>query len=124
MDQVDRPPVCMDPPLGCRQAGYQARQEKYSYNESMSADHAAIILYGTTWCGDTRRARKLFDQYDIPYQWVDIDTDPAAAAYVKKKNRGFRSVPTIIWPDGSILVEPSNEQLLQKMRSHLSGMPA
>ena len=73
-----------------------------------------IIMYGTTWCGDTRRARAFFDQNKIPYRWVDIDSDREGKEYVMKVNRGNRSVPTIVFPDGSILVEPTTSQLTQK----------
>jgi glutaredoxin-like protein len=74
-----------------------------------------ITLYGNTWCGSSRRARLLFDQHHIPYRWVDIDKDENAAKYVESINQGNRSVPTIVWPDGSISVEPSNEELAQKL---------
>jgi glutaredoxin len=46
---------------------------------------------------------------------VDIDADPAGRKYVESVNRGFRSVPTIVFPDGSILVEPSNMELSRKL---------
>ena len=72
-------------------------------------------MYGTTWCFDSRRARRIFDELEIPYQWVDIDKDPTARSYVEEVNHGFRSVPTIIFPDGSMLVEPSNEVLREKL---------
>lgn len=74
-----------------------------------------IVLYGATWCGDTRRARKLLDQYEIPYKWVDIDQDEEARKYVEKVNNGFRSVPTIDFPDGSRMVEPSTQELKTKL---------
>jgi mycoredoxin len=74
-----------------------------------------IIIYGTTWCGGSRRARLLFDRHQIAYQWVDIDRDQTAAAFVEKANKGYRSVPTIVWPDGSMLVEPSEDVLAKKM---------
>lgn len=70
-----------------------------------------LIVYGTTWCGDTRRARNFLDSHKIPYKWVDIDRDPAARKFVEETNHGFRSVPTIVFPDGSILVEPSYAEL-------------
>ena len=72
-------------------------------------------MYGTTWCGDTRRARRFFDEHNIPYRWIDIDQDVEARKYVQEVNHGFRSVPTIIFPDGSMLVEPSTSQLAVKM---------
>ena len=74
-----------------------------------------IVMYGTTWCGDTRRARRLFDENNIPYQWIDIDQDAQARKYVEEVNRGYRSVPTIVFPDGSMLVEPTTSELMRKL---------
>jgi mycoredoxin len=73
-----------------------------------------IIVYGTNWCGDTRRARRFLDENNISYHWIDIDQDKEARKYVEEVNHGYRSVPTIIFPDGSMLVEPSTTQLAQK----------
>lgn len=74
-----------------------------------------IRIYAADWCFDCRRARKFLDQYQIPYQWINIDADKEAEAYVLRVNRGNRSVPTILFPDGSLLVEPSNAQLAAKL---------
>lgn len=74
-----------------------------------------IKLYGTSWCGGTRRARRIFDDNKIPYQWIDIDEDRDARDFVEKTNNGFRSVPTIIFPDGSKLVEPDDAVLAEKL---------
>lgn len=81
----------------------------------MEQEKKAIIVYGTTWCGDTRRARNILDEAKIPYEWVDIDQNTAAAEYVKSVANGFRSVPTIVFPDGEILVEPTSYQLRGKL---------
>ena len=74
-----------------------------------------IVLYGTTWCGGTRRCRLLLDRYGIPYQWVDIDQDERAGKLVESLNGGYRSVPTVVWPDGSKLTEPTEEELAKKL---------
>ena len=81
----------------------------------MSNSQTQIVLYGTTWCYDSRRARAVLDQNQIPYQWVDIDQDMEGRKYVEQVNNGFRSVPTIVFPDGSMLVEPSNTELKAKL---------
>jgi len=70
-----------------------------------------IVMYSVAWCPDCRRARTFFEEHNIPYLEVDVDHDPQAAIFVKDLNRGFRSVPTIIFPDGSVLTEPSKKQL-------------
>ncbi|MGA2489538.1 MAG: glutaredoxin domain-containing protein [Anaerolineales bacterium] len=79
------------------------------------SDTPEIILYGNSWCGGSRRARLLFDQHHIPYRWVDIDRNEKAAQYVESLNHGNRSVPTIVWPDGTVLVEPPIEVLAKKL---------
>ena len=76
-----------------------------------------IKLYGTSWCGDCRRAKAVFAELQVPYMWIDIDQNPQAAVFVQQVNRGLRRVPTIIFPDGSILVEPDSERLRAKLRN-------
>jgi len=76
-----------------------------------------IVCYGTAWCGHTRRSRAVLDACGAAYRWVDIDRDAAGRAFVEQVNRGMRSVPTICFPDGAILVEPSDDQLRQKLGS-------
>ena len=74
-----------------------------------------IIVYGAEWCWDCRRTRKFLDQNNISYQWINIDLDRAAEQIVIRLNHGNRSVPTIVFPDGSLLVEPSNTKLAEKL---------
>jgi mycoredoxin len=78
-------------------------------------DTPEITLYATSWCGGSRRARSLFEQHHIPFRWVDIERDEKAAQYVESLTHGYRSVPTIVWPDGSFLVEPSEDALAKKL---------
>ncbi len=75
-----------------------------------------IVVYGVTWCPDCRRSRRYLDQHSIAYRFLDIDTDMQARSYVEQVNKGNRSVPTIVFPDGSILVEPSDADLERKLR--------
>lgn len=74
-----------------------------------------LKLYGTSWCGDTRRARVFLETNQIPFEWIDIDKDPEAAKLVEKINNGYRSVPTLVFPDGSTLTEPSSAELKEKL---------
>lgn len=73
----------------------------------------AIIVYGTTWCGDCTRVRRFFDKNNITYHWVDIDQDKLGEEFVFSTNHGMRSVPTIVFEDGSVLVEPTEVELRQ-----------
>ena len=80
-----------------------------------SEQKSKIMVYGTQWCGDTIRARRILDSNHIEYEWIDIDQNGEAAELVKKTNRGFRSVPTIFFPDGTTLTEPSSDTLMKKL---------
>lgn len=77
-----------------------------------------IKVYGNSWCGDSRRVKQFFDINHIEYDWIDIEKDPEAVKFVESVNNGYRSVPTIVFPDGSILVEPSVYQLTEKMKGN------
>lgn len=77
-----------------------------------------IIVYSTTWCPDCHRAKRFLGEQRIPYTNVDIEQDPAAMAYVEKVNNGMRSIPTLVFPDGDILTEPSNAALAEKLGLH------
>jgi glutaredoxin-like protein len=74
-----------------------------------------IVVYGTEWCPDCTRARGLLERNDIAYSWIDVDKERRADAFVRSVNQGKRSVPTILFPDGSILVEPTNQNLADKL---------
>jgi len=76
---------------------------------------AKIKVYGTTWCPDCVRAKQVLARHSVSYDWIDISNDEKARSYVEKVNHGNRSVPTVVFPDGSIMVEPSNSELEKKL---------
>ena len=75
---------------------------------------AEIVMYSVDWCPDCKRAKFFFKRNEIKVVEVNVDNDEQGAMFVREVNSGSRSVPTIIFPDGSILVEPSNEELSEK----------
>ena len=74
-----------------------------------------ILMYCTTWCGDSRRAKRALSERGVPYRWIDIETEPDAAERMLELNGGVWKMPTMLFPDGTVLVEPSNNQLLQHL---------
>jgi mycoredoxin len=78
-------------------------------------EEKVIIVYGTKWCPDCYRARKIFRARNVPFDYIDINRCAEARAYVEQVNNGNRSVPTILFPDGDVLVEPSNSSLNAKL---------
>lgn len=81
----------------------------------MPGNDESIVMYSTTWCGDCRRAKRVFGTRGVEYTEINIDEDRAAAQVVLRLNGGMRSVPTIVFPDGTVLVEPSTAALESKL---------
>ena len=76
---------------------------------------ASVTIYGAYWCPDCRRAKQFLGEQFIPYHWVDIENDRTAEQFVLNINNGKRIIPTIVFKDGSFLVEPTNAQLARKL---------
>lgn len=74
-----------------------------------------ITVYGASWCPDCRRAKKFLGEQFISFNWVDIEQDRDAEKYVLDLNQGKRIIPTIVFEDGTFLVEPSNSELAKKL---------
>jgi mycoredoxin len=74
-----------------------------------------LTMYSTSWCGFCRRLSAQLDREGIGYTTVDIDEDPAAADFVTKVNGGNRTVPTVRFPDGSALTNPTIIQVKQHL---------
>lgn len=81
----------------------------------MMEGNEVIIVYGTNWCFDCKVTKRFLDRRGVEYVWVDIDEDHSARALVERINGGNRSVPTIVFPDGSTLTEPSKDELAEKL---------
>ena len=74
-----------------------------------------IILYGTTWCPDCRRAKHFLDEHRIAFDFVDIEKDENALKKVEEINHGKHIVPTLILPDGRVTVNPDNRELANEL---------
>jgi mycoredoxin len=85
----------------------------------MSVPGTAVTMYTTSWCGYCMRLKKLMQREGIDYAEVNIETDERAADVVMQANGGNRTVPTLVFADGSALTNPSIEQV----KSQLAGLP-
>ncbi|MBC8076539.1 MAG: FAD-dependent oxidoreductase [Chloroflexales bacterium] len=86
--------------------------------------HPQITMYGALWCSDCKRAKRFFGEQRIHYVWVDVEQDAAGLALVERLNEGKRIIPTIVFDDGSALVEPSNAELAAKLGLQTRGRMA
>ena len=73
-----------------------------------------VVIYTTSSCGDCQMAKAWFQQRNVAYIEVNLEEDPVAETFIKQFTSGFASVPLIIFPDGSVLVEPSLQELSAK----------
>jgi len=78
-------------------------------------DDTGITLYGTVWCTDCKRSKKFLGEHRVHYAFVDVDSNPAGLAKVEELNQGKHVIPTIVFPDGSWLIEPSDAELAAKL---------
>jgi mycoredoxin len=83
-----------------------------------------IMVYGTRWCVDCYRTKRILDKYRVAYRWIDINKDANAKSLVAKINNGNYVVPTIIFQDGSSLSEPSNRDLINKLEQEILSRDA
>ena len=78
-------------------------------------DEPALTLYGTLWCSDCKRSKTFLGEQRVAYKFVNIDEDMDGLRIVEEANNGGHSIPTIVFPDGAILIEPSNPDLAAKL---------
>ncbi|CAB4608691.1 unannotated protein [freshwater metagenome] len=78
---------------------------------------ADITMYGADWCGDCRRSKRLLEELDVQVTHIDVEADQSAAAKVIEINGGAKSIPVIVFSDGTHLTEPSDNDLKEKLQA-------
>ena len=77
----------------------------------------SITMYSADWCGDCVRSKRLLDSLQVSYEIIDVETVPGASEKVIEINGGKRSIPVILFPDGTHLTEPSDIDLKAKLEA-------
>ncbi len=77
-----------------------------------------LTIYSTPWCGYCRRLMRRLDRKGVPYTSVDIERDPAAARYV---NGGNRTVPTVLFGEGTAVTNPRVRDVLVRLGPLAAG---
>ena len=75
-----------------------------------------ITMYAADWCGDCRRSKRLMDSLNVRYTLIDVEKIESASEKVIEINGGTRSIPVIVFPDGTHLTEPSDNALKAKLK--------
>ncbi len=76
-----------------------------------------LTVYGADWCGDCRRTRRFLEETGTPHTWIDTAADKAARAMLHAA--GYLAIPVVLFPGGTVLVEPTNDDLASAI-----GVPA
>lgn len=75
-----------------------------------------ITLYTSKWCAHALSVERFLQMNDIAVEKISVDRDPEAREELIALNGGFASVPTLVFPDGSKLTEPSHGELRHKLK--------
>ena len=70
-----------------------------------------IRVFGADWCGDRIRSKRVLERSGAPFEWIDVEVRAGAAAEAMELARGRRNIPVIVFPDGRVLIEPSDREL-------------
>lgn len=76
---------------------------------------AGLTMYTTRWCAFCKRLKSQLARDGIEVTEVDIEREPGAAEYVMSVNGGNQTVPTVVFPDGSALTNPSPAQVKERL---------
>jgi thioredoxin reductase (NADPH) len=85
------------------------------WNSSAYIQYEGIRVVGTLWSQTCHEAKEFFARYQVPYQFLDLEKDAKAKLLVEGALNGVVKIPTIFFPDGSFLVEPTPRQLAEKI---------
>lgn len=78
---------------------------------------AEVTMYGAAWCGDCRRSKRFMEENNVAFNYIDVEVDLSAADKVIEINGGAKSIPVIVFEDGTHLTEPSDIDLKAKLVS-------
>src|SRR6516162_9905945 len=98
--------------LGASKAGGDQRA---GGRPMISADEPVMTVYGAPWCPHCKRVKKFLAAHRVRYANIDVDADPQAIERVKELQDGGQIIPTVVYPDGTHEVNPSNETLARRI---------
>lgn len=77
----------------------------------------SITMFSTEWCGYCKRLKLMLDKTGIGYTEINIEVTPGTPELVEQVNGGNQTVPTVVYPDGSVATNPS----LRDVQAKLNG---
>jgi mycoredoxin len=74
---------------------------------SVTPDSGSITMFTTVWCGYCNRLKSQLSREGVPFTEIDLEANPEHVDFVEGVNGGNRTVPTVVFPDGSTATNPS-----------------
>lgn len=78
-----------------------------------------IIMYSRPLCIDCIRSKNFLENNDIPFKEINILENESAIKSMKKINNGKESVPTIIINNNTVVIEPTDDELIKAITKEL-----
>src|SRR5260370_34879909 len=101
--------------LACSQAPKPEAWIRVLGEAMISADKPVMTVYGAPWCPHCKRVKKFLAAHRVRYTFVDIDANPKAIERLKELQDGGQIIPTVVYPDGTHEVNPSDEALARRI---------
>jgi mycoredoxin len=93
----------------------------FTYSEEAAELSGQLIMYTTQWCGFCKNLKRQLARDGIEMTEIDIERDPAAAEFVESVNGGNQTVPTVVFADGTTMVNPSAAQVRERLAAVSAG---
>ncbi|HET7399609.1 MAG TPA: glutaredoxin domain-containing protein [Intrasporangium sp.] len=77
----------------------------------------SVVMFTTSWCGYCSRLKSQLARDGVPFTEIDLDASPEHVDLVERLNGGNRTVPTVLFPDGSAATNPSLALVRERLAS-------
>ncbi|GAB1545374.1 FAD-dependent oxidoreductase [Scytonema sp. NUACC21] len=85
------------------------------WKASFHAPFAGIRVIGHRWSPKSHQTKDFLARNQVPYQWLDIETNEEARCLVTCASSNAPHLPLVLFPDGTQLIEPTNVEIAQKI---------
>ena len=82
----------------------------------MTSNQTSVKVYGADWCPKTQQVLEFLSKNRVPHDYINVELDPAASAWVKRQNHGKEIKPTLDI-GGKVLAEPSTAELREALKN-------